>query len=67
MSISSKLLGDSGWDIQKSQSKWAYSPDVTGQTLFWELGHTLAFQVQDLLKYGLSAREEEGGWLSAGT
>lgn len=50
-----------------------YKLDVTGQTLSWEVGHTLASGVQGLtpasragvLKHGLSDREEEGGRLPA--
>lgn len=53
---------------------WVYSLDVTGQTLFWEVGRILASRVQGLnsasgagvLKCSMSDREEEGGWLPAG-
>lgn len=61
--------------LQNFRGTQGYSLDVTGQTLFWKVGHILASRVQGLnsasgagvLKCSLSDREEEGGWLSAGS
>lgn len=60
--------------LRNLRGVWGYKVDVTGQTLSWELGRTLASGVQGLipdsgagvLKHDLSDREEDGGWLPKG-